>query len=112
MKSHPNYFNIGPRLKLMFVVLVGLILAGNGLLVWQFQMAGAQTERLTGGNQQVIAVLRLQEELLSFHQRLDEVIQSRDAHRLVTEAEPLRKLSLSRFNKRGTRSLICHPKPE
>jgi len=106
MKSHPNYFNIGPRLKLMFVVLVGLILAGNGLLVWQFQMAGAQTERLTGGNQQVIAVLRLQEELLSFHQRLDELVQSRDAHRVVAEAEPLRKTLLEQIQQ--TKNTVTH----
>ena len=67
MKSQVNYLNIGPGLTLTFVALVGMILAGNGLLIWQFRIAVMQTERLTGGNQQLITVLRLQEQLLSFH---------------------------------------------
>ena len=92
-----NYFNIGPRLTVTFAVLVALILGGNALLVWQFHIARLQTERLTGGNQQVIAVLRLQESLLLFNQRLDELVQSRDAHRVVTEAEPLRRTLLEQI---------------
>jgi signal transduction histidine kinase len=85
-----NYFSIGPRLNLTFAVLIALILGGNGLLIWQFHIASRQADRLTGVSQQLIAVLRLQESLLSFHQRLDELAQFRDAHRLVTEAESLR----------------------
>jgi signal transduction histidine kinase len=38
----------------------------------------------------LIAVLRLQETLRTFHEQLNELAQSKDAHRLITEAEPLR----------------------
>jgi signal transduction histidine kinase len=106
MKSQLKSFNIGLGLTVTFVVLVGLILAGNGLLVWQFQIARMQTERLNGGNQQVIAVLRLQEELLSFHQQLDELVHSRDARRLISEAEPLRKTFLEQIQQ--TRNTVTH----
>jgi signal transduction histidine kinase len=90
MKSS-DYFKIGPRLTLAFALLVALILAGNALVIWQFHMARIQTDRLTSANQQLIAVLQLQVGLLSFHQRLDDLARSGDAHHLTTEAEPLRR---------------------
>jgi signal transduction histidine kinase len=105
-----NYFNIGPRLTLTFAVLVGLILGGNGLLVWQFHIARVQTDRLTGVSQQAIVVLRLRECLLAFHQRLDELAQAKDAHRMVTEAEPLRRALLEQTQR--TRSALARLPPE
>jgi signal transduction histidine kinase len=82
--------NLGPRLTLTFAALIILILGGNALVVWQFQMIRDETDRLTGANQQLIAVLRLQTNILSFHRRLDELARSMDARRLVTETESLR----------------------
>jgi signal transduction histidine kinase len=85
-----NYFNIGRRLTLTLALLIALILGGNGLVILQFERARRQTDRLTGVSRQLIAVLRLQESLLSFHQGLNELAGSKDAHRLAAEAEPLR----------------------
>src|SRR5215470_14722507 len=90
MKSS-DYFNIGPRLTFAFALLMALILAGNALLIWQFHMARVQTDHLIAANQQLIAVLQLQVGLLSFHQRLDSLARSGDAHHLTTEAESLRR---------------------
>jgi len=107
MKSaNVHYFNIGPRLTLTFALLIALILGGNGLLIWQFHIARLQTDHLTGVNQQVITVLRLQKSLLSFHQRLDELAESKDTRRLVTEAEPLRRTLLEETER--TRSTVTH----
>jgi signal transduction histidine kinase len=86
-----DYFNLGLRLNLAFVVLIIVILGGNGLVIWQFHMARIQTNRLTGGNQQLIAVLQLQVSLLLFHQRLDDLARSGDARRFRTEVQPLRR---------------------
>lgn len=95
MKSgDPNELEIGPVLKLTFALLIALILGGNGLLFWQFHLARLQTERLTDISQQLIGVLRLQVSLLSVHQRLDELAQSRDAGGLVSESVPLRRTLL------------------
>jgi len=91
MKSS-DYFTIGPRLTLAFALLIALILAGNAFVIWQFHMARIQSDRLTGANQQLIAVLHLQVGLLSFHQRLDDLARSGDAHHLTTEAEPLSRV--------------------
>ena len=91
MKSF-DYFKIGPRLTLVFALLIALILAGNALVIWQFHIARIQTDRLISANQQLIAVLQLQVGLLSFHQRLDDLARSGDAQHLATEAEPLRRV--------------------
>jgi signal transduction histidine kinase len=89
-----SYFNIGPRLTLTFAVLLALILGGNALLLWQFHIARLETDRLTAVNQQVISVLRLQESLVYAHERLDQLAKTKDARRLLAEAEPLRKALL------------------
>ena len=92
-----EFFSIGPRLMFLFAVLIALILGGNSLLVWQFHIASLQTRRLAGANQQVVAVLRLQGTLLSFHLRLDDLERSRNADALATEAEPLRSTLVEIF---------------
>jgi signal transduction histidine kinase len=108
MKS-ADHFNIGPRLTLAFALLIALILAGNALVIWQFQLARIQTDRLTGANQQLIAVLQLQVGLLSFHQRLDDLARSHDAHHLTTEAEPLRRVIEEQA--RQTRTAVANLAP-
>jgi PAS domain S-box-containing protein len=82
--------NIGPRLTLFFIFIIFLMLGGNALLLWQFHLVRLQEERLTGVGQELIAVLRFQSDLLSFHARLDELVQSEDIERLKREAGPLR----------------------
>jgi signal transduction histidine kinase len=89
-----NELEIGPRLKLTFALLIALILGGNGLLLWQFRLARMQTEHLKDISQEMIGVLRLQVSLLSVHQRLDGLAQSRDAGGLANESEPLRRTLL------------------
>src|SRR5689334_12629877 len=88
--SDPKYSNIGTRLTVIFVLLMVLILGGNGLVVWQFNLARTRTDRLVGANQQMIVVLQLQVSLLSFHRRLDDLALSKEYRRLVAEAKSLR----------------------
>jgi hypothetical protein len=92
--------NIGPRLTLCFVFIILLMLGGRGLLLWQFHLVRLQQERLTSVGQELIAVLRFQSDLLSFHAKLDELAQSEDADRLKRESGPLR-----------TVLFICPPRP-
>jgi signal transduction histidine kinase len=85
--SDINYVNAGASLT--FVLLIALILGGNGLVIWQFRIVSRQTDRLTGMSQQLVAVQQLQEQLFTFHGRLDQIAHAKDAGRLVTEARPL-----------------------
>ena len=105
-----NLFRVGARLTVTFALLIGLIVAGNGLLIWQFRLAQAQTERLTEVSQQLISVLRLQESLMRFHQRLGELADSRDAQLLASEAEPLRRALQAQTQR--TRSVLAELPPE
>jgi signal transduction histidine kinase len=103
-------FNMGRGLALIMALLVALILGGNGLVIYQFKRAQLQTDRLTGVSQQLIAVLRLQETLRTFHQELNELAQSKDAHRLIAEAEPLRAALQKQTQQ--TRSTLAYLPPE
>lgn len=89
MRWTDSKFYIGRLPTLALVLLIIVILAGNGLVILQFERVRLRTDRLGGVSQQLIAVLRLQESLLSFDQRLNEIAQSKDAHRLIEEATPL-----------------------
>jgi len=78
------------RLTLAFVLLIALIAVGNGLVIWQFQAARLQTNRLTSAQQQLSAAFQLQVNLLSFHQTLRDLSASTDARRLSAETSALR----------------------
>lgn len=102
-----RYFDLGPRLKLTFALLVTLILGGNGLLVWQFHIARLQEDRLACVSRQMTSVLRLQGTLLSFHQRLGELAESRNAYVLRTESDSLRSTLLEQIQQtRGALALL------
>ena len=89
-----NILDIGPRLTMIFASLVMLILGGNGLLIWQFQVARAHEHRLSVINQQLVAVLRLQESIKSFNEQLADLVQTHDATQLVLQANSLREALL------------------
>jgi PAS domain S-box-containing protein len=83
-------FNIGPRLILGFVFIILSMLAADAVVLWQFHLVRTQAEHLNGIDQKLIAVLRVHTSLLAFHDRLEELADSQDVGRLVTEGGPLR----------------------
>jgi signal transduction histidine kinase len=90
MKSpESNSLNMDRSLALALALLIGVILGGNGLVILQFEKARLQIGRLMGVSQQLIVALRLQQSLLSFHQQLNELVESKDASRLGSEATSL-----------------------
>jgi PAS domain S-box-containing protein len=82
--------NIGPRLMLGFAVIIFSMLAADAVVLWQFQLVRAQAERLNGIDQKLVAVLRLHTSLTTFHDRLEDLADSQDIDRLVTEGERFR----------------------
>jgi PAS domain S-box-containing protein len=87
---HAGRFNIGPRLILGFVFIILSMLAADAVVLWQFHLVRTQAERLNGIDQKLVAVLRVHTSLLAFHDRLEELADSQDVGRLVTEGGPLR----------------------
>ena len=82
---------IGTRLRWCFIFVVLLMTAGNGLLLWQFSYVRHQREHLLGVDEELIAVLRFQTHLRSFHAKLNELAQSQDTDRLARESTELQK---------------------
>src|SRR6202011_3382890 len=87
---HASWLNIGPRLILGFVFIILSMLAADAVILWQFHLVRTQAERLNGIDQKLVAVLRVHTSLLAFHDRLEELADSQDVRRLVTEGGPLR----------------------
>jgi PAS domain S-box-containing protein len=87
---HAARLNIGLRLVLGFVFIILSMLAADAVILWQFHLVRTQAERLNGIDQKLVAVLRVHTSLLAFHDRLEELADSQDVGRLVTEGEPLR----------------------
>src|ERR1700738_1456630 len=81
--------NIGPRLILGFVVIILSMLAADAVVLWQFHLVRTQAERLNGTDEKLVAVLRFHTSLSVFRDRLEALVDSEDAGRLVTEAGPL-----------------------
>jgi len=87
---HILRLNIGPRLILCFAIILLAVFVGDAVILWQFHLVRTQAERLNGIDQKLVAVLRVHTSLLAFYDRLEELTDSEDASRLVTEAGPLR----------------------
>jgi signal transduction histidine kinase len=98
-----------PGAKLTFFLLVGLIVGGNGLLIWQFHIGRLQAERVSRVSAQMAAVLRLQGELSAFHERLGELAQAKDASGLKTTTEAARGVLLEQV--RQTKSALTPLSP-
>ena len=110
-KGFINRFSIGHRLTLCFVGIFVLLLAENGILLWQVHSAHVRADRrLTGVSLELIAVLNLQSSLQSFNDRLDRVAQSQDAVLLRQESGSLRDMILDSVQ--DARNAITHLPPE
>jgi PAS domain S-box-containing protein len=81
--------NIGPRLALCFVLIIVAMLIGDAIVLWQFQTVRSQAGRLNGYDQEFVAVLRVHESLLSFHDKLEALADDQDPTRMSREAVPL-----------------------
>src|ERR1700747_2742568 len=91
--------NIGPRLILGFVLIILSMLAADVVILWQFHLVRIQAERLNGIDQKLVAVLRVHTRLVAFHDRLEDLANSQDIGRLVTEGGPLRTAVLEDTNR-------------
>jgi len=81
--------NIGPRLVLCFVLIILSMFAGDAIVLWQFQIARLQAERLKDYNEELVSVLRVHANLQGFHDTLEAVANDEDPGRLVSEAKRL-----------------------
>jgi signal transduction histidine kinase len=107
---HLHRLNIGPRLTLCFLFIILALLVGNAVSLWQFHLARTQADRLSGVDQELIAVLQAHTSLLSFYERLDVLAHSESTGQLVSEVEALRNAVL--LDSRRSREILSRMPPE
>src|SRR5713226_1525137 len=100
--------NIGPRLILGFAVIIFSMLVADAAVLWQFHLVRTEAEHLNGIDQKLVAVLRVHTSMSAFHDRLEALVDSQDADRLVIEAGPLRTAVLEDI-RRATSALTLPP---
>ena len=83
-------FNIGRHLALCFALLIGIIVACAGVLLWQLREVRSQVELLKGVDGELIEVLRVHGELFSFYERLSHAARSENQDQFITVSEELR----------------------
>ena len=84
-----HHLNIGPRLALCFVLVILVMSAGSGVLIWQFQQARTEAERLNGVDQELIAVLQAHISFMSFYERLDVLAQTENTAVLLPQIQSI-----------------------
>jgi PAS domain S-box-containing protein len=107
---HLRRLNIGPRLTLCFLFIILALLVGNAVSLWQFHLARIQADRLSGVDQELIAVLQAHTSLMSFYERLDVLAHFENTGQLVREVEALRNTILQ--ESRRSRDALNRLPPE
>jgi len=88
------------------MLVITLMLVGYGVLLWQSHLIRAQMQRLNGVSDELIEVLRVHADLLSFYERLHVSARAEDSARLLKESEKLRAILLE--DAQRTRSAFRH----
>jgi C4-dicarboxylate-specific signal transduction histidine kinase len=83
-------FNIGRHLALCFALLIGIMVACDGVLLWQLHEVRSQVELLKGVDGELIEALRAHGDLFSFYERLSHAARSENLDQLITVSEALR----------------------
>jgi PAS domain S-box-containing protein len=95
MLSRINKLKIAPRLISCFVMIVLLMLVGNSLLVWQFNLVRRQSDRVSALARELAVVSRFQTDVLSLDAKLDSLAKSEDIEGLKQEGGCLRSVLLA-----------------
>lgn len=66
------------------------MLASNTFLLWELHLVRVEADRMIAVDQELIAVLRFQTSLRTFHDRFNELAQTKDPTQLLKESEALR----------------------
>jgi PAS domain S-box-containing protein len=99
---------IGVRLALSFVGIVLLMLAGSTVALWQFSRVRAEAQHLYEVELQSVAVLRVHTDVLALREKLERLIEARDARRFSMEAASLRQI-LAADAERALQALSASP---
>ena len=81
---------IGPRLTFSFAIIVLLMFLGTTVGLWQFRVVQTQAQRLHQIDTEVVAILRVHNNILTLKDELQRLAETQDATRFTQEADKLR----------------------
>jgi PAS domain S-box-containing protein len=81
--------NIGPRLLLCFALIIVSMLAGDVIVLWQFQVVHAQAERLNKYDEELVTVSRVRSDMLTFRDTLESLANAKNSERLKAETQSM-----------------------
>jgi PAS domain S-box-containing protein len=81
--------NIGPRLVLCFALIIVSMLAGDVIVLWQFHIVQAQTERVNEYDEELVTVLRVHSDVLKFRDTLESLANARNSERLNADTQSM-----------------------
>lgn len=102
---------IGTRLALAFSVIILLTFLGSVLGLWQFNRMRMQVQRLNQVNDEAIAILRVNNSVVTLKSELQTLTTSRDAARFAEQARQLRNNLQANLDK-ATNLLENSPIPD
>jgi PAS domain S-box-containing protein len=108
--SRLDQLNIGPRLALCFMLIILAMLGGRIVLIWQYEQAETQAERLAGVDQELIAVLQAHISFMSFYERLDVLAQTENTTILLQQIDAIHNALLQETER--ARSALSRLGPE
>ena len=86
--------SIGKRLTACFVAIVVLMIAVDGLTVWQFRRMAAAIERLSNADQASLAVIRVHLDIDTFRDKMAALANSHDTQQFSNEVATLEQTFL------------------
>ena len=81
--------NIGPRLILCFALIIVSMLAGDVIVLWQFHIVQAQAERLNEYDEELVTVLRVHADVLTFRDTLESLANARNIEGLKEKTQSM-----------------------
>ncbi len=81
--------NIGPRLLLCSALIIVTMLAGDVIVLWQFHIVRAQAERLNAYDEELVTVLRVHSDLLTFRDALESLANAKNSERLKIDTQSM-----------------------
>ena len=91
--------SIGKRLTACFVAIVVLMIAVDGLTVWQFRRMAAAIERLSNADQASLAVIRVHLDIDTFRDKMAALANSHDTQQFSNEVPRSSRHFCRTFNK-------------
>jgi PAS domain S-box-containing protein len=98
--------NIGPRLVLCFALIIVSMLAGDVIVLWQFHIVQAQTERVNEYDEELVTVLRVHSDVLKFRDTLESLANARNSERLNADTQSMNE-TLAEDMQRAKKALLA-----